>query len=164
MFTIPLANVHIKLAAAVDLCYELHGSPNTYYNFISDQCYSVNAHYALRRTRRRDLHIVDQITFHAANSLGQCVDVVIELDGSTCQATANEAVLSSNGGTFDRGGVHVQAFREKVLVSVPSCGGEDPELAVEFIIKCRGWRDVSVMEFEVHNGKEISSAAHGLIG
>ena len=166
MFIVPLANVYIGRAAAIDLCYEIHGSADTYYNFISDRYYSVNARYAVHATMGEELTVVDQITIHAARTNGHCVDIVIELDGPTCVATVNGAVLQGdNGEYFDNGGVEVRSFQDNnVLVIVPSGVKEGGGVPVELTVKCREWKNTNIIEFQVQNGKGISPDAHGLIG
>ena len=160
LFIVPLVNAHIGHAPAVELCYEIDGFDGVYYNMISDHCYSVNARYTLRQTMGEELNVIDQVTVHTARTNGHCVDIVIELDGPTCVTTVNEAVLGENH--FNNGGVEVWSFRDKALVTVPSCGKEF--VPVEFIVKCREFRNTNSIEFQVQNGRGISPDAHGLIG
>ena len=92
------------------------------------------------------------------------MNIAVKLDGQNCLTTVNGAEQIENGKLYKNNGVIVQAFSEKVLFSVPSCGGEDALPDMKFIVKCRGWKNTNIMEFQVDDGRAISSYAHGLIG
>ena len=44
----------------LSLCYEVHGRPREYFNFVTDDCASVNAHYI---DLTADLNIIDRVAY-----------------------------------------------------------------------------------------------------
>ena len=159
MFIVPLYG--IKQGMNQQLCYEVYGQPNQYFNLLSDRCVSVNAHYTEHSSRKsRMLHIVDQIAIISSNNIGQCVEIVVELD------TKEKLSVHVNGAKVNQevknGEVQVLSYNTHASVSVPNCAsGEVLTMSVQLKTMLR---DVSYLEFQIHGGHTIDASAHGLIG
>ena len=159
MFIVPLHG--IEHGNNQQLCYEVYGQPNQYFNLLSDRCVSVNAHYTEHPSRKsRTLHIVDQIAIYSSNNIGQCVEIVVEIDvDGKLSVHVNGAKLNQE---VKHGEVHVLSYSGHATVSVPNCAsGEILTMSVQLKTMLR---DISYLEFQIHGGNTIDASAHGLIG
>ncbi len=75
------------------LCYEIQGAADKYFNFGTDECISVNAHYAAVSSR---LNVINQIGIRTVGDDGQCrnilVNVIVE-----CSVSVDGVSLDSTG-------------------------------------------------------------------
>lgn len=152
LFTVPITGRQ----PPQHLCYEIRGISDEYFNFISDECVSVNAHYEERTLQgeTRPLHVVNEIAIRAVDSAGACVNIIIDRNG--CTASIGGAIssgYSSNGITHTPdGSVH--------RVTVPNCNDTDLEMEVE----CEEVNGLTMLRFEVIRGTNLRESSHGLIG
>ena len=107
------------------LCYEIHGAVDQYFNFVSDECISINAHYV--QAPRTDLiNIIDSMSFVAVDDQGIChhisVDVVncsATVDGNTLQPMSRKQ--STVNSPYEEKGIFVHSYTFRVRISVPDC-------------------------------------------
>ena len=165
IFTIPIDIQGSK--HDLELCYEVYGTAEQYFNLVSDECLSVNAHYSnskvISHSGQRPMHFIDQISVMAVNNIRHCVTIVVEMYQNECLATVNGAVLSfDNADMFESMGVNVSlSSHNRVLVSVPNCGSEN----VQMIMSCKTMgTNGGFVEFQIQDGLGIQSSAHGLVG
>lgn len=120
----PLINVHLILPSdssmsKTSLCYEFHGIPNKYFNLLSNNCTSINAHYATI-SGHASINIIDEVAIHTADLANQCIDISVTVG---CTALVNGAPVDPNH-TYSRSGVLVTKYNDAtVQVSVPTCSG-----------------------------------------
>ena len=133
------------------LCYEIHGAAGQYFNLISDECLSVNAHYV---GRDGALNVLDKIGIRAVNRNGRCLNISVNLDG--CTATVNGVQRQQ----YRRGGIQLQVDGNIVTVSVPNCFDTNVEMEVE----CQNISGLEMLRFEVTRGLNLREDSHGLIG
>lgn len=155
LFTVPLPN-------SQHLCYEIRGAAEEYFNFISDSCVSVNAHYTERTLagENKELHVIDEIAIRAVDNAGDCIDILVDRNG--CTASINRIsfdiseVYSTNGitvfGRTPRG--------DGVSISVPNCNDMDLEMEVV----CETMNGIDMLRFEVMRGLNLRETSHGLLG
>ena len=161
MFTVPLYTPDLALPHTYSLCYEIHGSGNQYYNFISDGCTSVNGHYFSTddpNDDHRDFHGVDRIRIRAVNKNQQCVDVsVIQGPDKLCTTSVGNNVISS----YDSSGITVSVDRNTTRISVPNCADAALEMTVHCNVTPSG---IGYQEFRVIRGLNLNEDSHGIIG
>ena len=59
--------LEVLLTDQISLCYEIHGVADKYFNLVTDECISVNAHYAAVSS---SLNVVNQIGMRAVGDDG----------------------------------------------------------------------------------------------
>ena len=165
LFSVPLNLVDgselLELKTLLHLCYEIHGSPDTYFNLVSDECTNINAYYTgvvLDTKESLGLNIITQIGVRAIDSLGNCVRVRID-SASNC----TPVVMTAEGGVvsevrYDRDGVIVSKVRNRVRVSVPNCGGN----RLVMWVTCQD--PGGMMRFDITRGVGLTPTSHGLLG
>ena len=138
------------------LCYEIRGTSDEYFNFISDECVSVNAHYDVRDSPQEDrpLHVVNEIAIRAVDNAGACVNILIDRNG--CTASVDGAIVPG----YSRNGIILTPAGLKYQVSVPNCNETDLEMEVV----CEENNNLTMLRFEVTRGANLREASHGLIG
>ena len=162
IFSVPISGSKHNL----ELCYEIYGTTNKYFNLVSDRCLSVNAHYTNSEKINhsgRPLHFIDQVSIMAMNNIGHCITTVVEIERNQCLVTVNGAVLRFiDNDKFEASGVEVTlSLSNRVLISVPNCGEEK----VLMILSCKlSGLHSGFVEFQIQDGQEIQPSAHGLIG
>ena len=161
---------HIELSAneVVNLCFEIHGRADEYFNLVSDSCVSVNAHY-VRAHPLLGYNIINEITVRAVGLDGTCRNIVVRVAG--CQASIDGTVLN---GTFSSAGVSVRTYSNRVRISLPNC--QDLDLVMWVLCernKLRGFPEqgepninvgVDLLRFVIARGYNIRETAHGLLG
>lgn len=149
LFTVPIPD-------SQHLCYEIRGTADRYFNFISDSCVSVNAHYVEHSVAgdRRPLHVVDQIGIRAVDNASSCVNILVDRNGCTT------SVNSSPRLSYSRNGITVVATSAGAVVNVPNCN--DVDLEMEII--CENMIGVDMLRFEVTRGTNLREVSHGLLG
>lgn len=146
------------------LCFEIHGEQDQYFNFVSDDCVSVNAHY----TRLNQyLNIIDQVAVRAVDSARGCRNIQVDLD--TCLPTVDGALLTSN---FRENSVYVRIYRTHVRISVPNCNGTSHLVMNVICQRNFSFQDpytgesspVNMIKFVISRGINLNENSHGLIG
>jgi hypothetical protein len=158
----------------LSLCYEFHGMANTWFNFITDMCTNVNAHYApvidppvVIDDQVIEFNIIDQIGVIAINDDKECVEITVDVNG--CKAEVKGAPIASQ---FKDKGISVRKIQNRVRIAVPNCGEQRlimwvtcetrtltaPKTLVEF-------KDFPVLRFDVKRGLNFGHVdSHGIIG
>lgn len=151
----------------VSLCYEIHGRPREYFNFVTDDCASVNVHYV---NITRYLNVIDRVGIRAVGTGArpQCRNISVDLNG--CSAMVDGSPIDPSG-RYSFEGIRVRRYPERVRVAVPNCN--DLSLVIWIFCQTRELHDP-------FNGGTISSRmikivvmrglnfghrnAHGLLG
>lgn len=139
------------------LCYEIRGAADKYFNFISDSCVSVNAHYVEHQVagESKPLHVIDEIAIRAVDTSNtSCVDILVDRNGCT---TSVGGVPTSS---YSENGVRVTSSGSRVVVNVPNC--QDMDLEMEVV--CENLNGVNMLRFEVTRGLNLRESSHGLLG
>ena len=152
------------------LCYEVHGEADKVFNLISDECTTVNAHYAKApiASPNIDLNVVDAIGVVALSLSGsECVNILIELD--TCQATVNNTDVH---GVYQGDGIRVREYTNRVRIAVPNCARAGTDLVMWAF--CLNGRTEDPVTWESYNftfirltvmrGLNFQEQSHGLVG
>ena len=136
------------------LCYEIRGIKDMYFNFISDSCVSVNAHYAERilASESTPLHVMDEIAIRAVNNAKQCTNILI--DRTNCTTSVDNSVINA---AYDVSGIRVIPRGNTVVITVPNCNDTDLEMEIE----CE---EGDRLRFEVTRGINLREESHGLVG
>ncbi|XP_064387537.1 uncharacterized protein LOC135335856 isoform X6 [Halichondria panicea] len=100
----------------IHLCFEVHGSSDAYFNLVSDDCVSVNAHYQ-QIAAGEDINIVDDISVRAVDSNGSCHNIEVLLD--QCTATVDGVVIND---MYSMNDIMVRKYPSRVRIAVPNCG------------------------------------------
>lgn len=140
------------------LCFEIHGHPDKYYNLISDECTSVNAHYIPIG------EFLDEIGIRAVDNNGLCKNILVQLNG--CSVSVNgvgvDRFYSENGISISR-----RASIGRIRVNVPNCN----DLTLMMRIDCQervmpgSNGTVRMIRFEVLRGLNFGHRdSHGLLG
>ena len=152
----------------INLCYEIHGRAEQYFNLVSDSCISVNAHY----TRAHQLlryNVIDEITVRAVDLDGVCRNMSVRVSG--CQTSVDGMSLNS---TYSSAGVSVRMYQNRVRISAPNC--QNLDLVMWVLCEqntLKGFPeqrepnitvDVNMLHFVIARGLNIRETAHGLIG
>ena len=177
LMTVPLylsnasvfSNIELAENEMVNLCYEIHGQADEYFNLVSDSCVSVNAHY-VRAHPLLGYNIIDEITIRAVSLNGVCKNVIVSIY-SGCRASIDGTLLNS---TYSSAGLSIRTYKNRVHISVPNCQDLDlvmwvfceqntligfPEIGEPDITAV-----VDMLRFVIARGFNIRETAHGLLG
>ena len=162
IYTVPLYTPDQSKPHTYSICYEIHGEANRYFNFISDECTSVNGHYFGTRDydpdSTRDFHGVDGVYVLAVNNDKQCVNITVSLDQiNDCETSLNGGRISS----YKHRGISVQVAGNTTNITVPNC--VDGALTMQVICKATD-NGTKFQEFRVIRGLNLNEESHGLIG
>ena len=166
MFVVPFYTPSAAKAHSYSLCYEIHGYKDETYNFISDECTQVTAHYHespnpdvdLATGTNRNFHSVDQIHITAVNNRQQCVSISVTLENNICSTSVSGSPLVGN---YTHHGIIVKQISINTTeVSVPN--GADNKLVM--YIKCKNLHRIPFVELRVVRGLNLRESSHGLIG
>ena len=161
----PLMTVPISLNTS--LCYEVHGEADKFFNLISDDCVSVNAHYARSGINNPNitLNVIDAVGVRAVANNDLCVNIRVDLDG--CTAHINSVNISR---MYSDSGITVRVYPNRVRITVPNCDSMD---LVMWIFCSRGrtedpytWEyfPFNFIRFVVMRGLNLREESHGLVG
>ena len=152
------------------LCYEVHGRANKYYNLVTDECTSVNAHYVAASD---ELNVIDEIAIRAVDDTGStCKNIRIELNG--CKTFIDDIELTqpmySMNGIYIRRMVKSISGLGRVRVSVPNCNDQRLVMRIDCqkreLYSSNGTTFTAKMiRYEVMRGlNDGHKDAHGLLG
>ena len=154
----------------LNLCYEVHGEADAYFNLVSDGCVSVNAHYTQVRPTESQ-NIIDAVYVRAVDNEGACINVAVNLDG--CSASVNDAMLDDS--RYTKMGVSVRRYTNRVRIAVPNC----QELDLVMWVICERntfWSsqldangvevtfEADMIKFVIARGFNLQETSHGIIG
>ena len=89
----PIPNI-CEIGIGVDsasLYFEIHGERDSYFNLVTDECVSVNAHYFAVTDY---LNGIDSISMRAVDNAGQCKNISVNFQG--CSASVDGVTLTTN--------------------------------------------------------------------
>jgi len=115
LLTVSIPNI-CELGIGIDsalLCFEIHGERDSYFNLVTDECVSVNAHYFAVTDY---LNGIDSISVRAVDNAGQCKNISVNLQG--CSASVDGVTLTTN---YRSRGIFVRPYPDRVRISVPNC-------------------------------------------
>ncbi len=162
------SNINLSQNEVINLCFEIYGRADEYFNLVSDSCISVNAHYQ-RANPQLSSNVIDEITVRAADLDGICRNIAVSV--GNCQASIDGAVLDE---TYTSAGITVRLYRNRVRISAPNC--QDLDLVMWMFCEqteLRGYPalgepdivvNVSMIHFVIARGFNIRESAHGLLG
>ena len=154
----------------VSLCYQVHGEEDKFYNLVSDDCVSINAH-VTQPISGVNSHVIDKIGIRAiGNNATYCYDIGIAREN--CAVTVNGHPVSLNE-KFKAEGIEV--FNDRLIarnpnvirISVPNCGRA---LVDTINITCTEYQILNsptpteVLELQTMRGVSPIEAAQGLVG
>ena len=156
-------------ASSLSLCYQVHGRAGKFYNLLSDNCVSVNAHVS-RPFSEVEAHVIDQIGITTIGNNGTCYYIEIERQG--CSVKVNNQDISVNT-QFEEDGIVVFYDRRIVrnppviYVTFPNCGRPTVDY---FFISCTEYHirgtptPAEILQFGSSREKSLIRPPHGLIG
>jgi len=150
-----LIDAQPELAMAA-LCYSIDGSPNRYFNLVSDKCVSVNA-YIIPAQRANYFNVISRVGITAVDRDGNCQN--IEIDQEDCSATVG-AMPITNGVMYNLAGISVKQRRNGYRISVPNC----EQGSVVMWVFCKTIREADMLRFVVARGNNLMPTSHGLVG
>lgn len=169
LFSVPISVSNEQLQALkvekLSLCYEVHGQPGKWFNFVTDSCTSINAHYS---TLTRYLNVINRVAIRTVDNNGQCVN--IHVDVNQCAATVDDVTLSVMG-QYSLGGVTVKRYQNRIRISVPNCA----DITLVVWVACEEHKILNpqtngvlvahMLKLVVMRGLNFGqSRAHGLLG
>lgn len=174
LLTVPIRGNFSNIGIGVNdlsLCYEIHGKANEYFNFISDECTTVNAHF-MQAEAAAFLNVIDEIAV-VAQSNGGCKRISVNVNG--CSARVNNMELPLIGGRrmpYDSDGVSVKAYPGRVRISVPNCA--DSKLVMWVFCQNQSMEDpfndgqmlgpIPMIRYVVSRGLNLQEYSHGILG
>ena len=141
------------------LCYEIHGDANQWFNLVTDNCTTVNALY----TPLNDiLNVITKIGVKAVDDDNKCVEIFV--NRSQCTVSVNGTDLEM--GSYSSGNINVRRYSKRARISVPNCN--DINLIMWVICEERIILSPNVtgemLKFVVLRGLNYGRRAHGLLG
>ena len=155
------------------LCYEIHGDADKYFNLVSDDCTTVNAHYS-QAPAAPAINIIDSISVVAVDDQGNCQRISVDVDG--CLATVNNVTLEPISekrsiSTYDENGISVRSYTSRARITVPNCADNKLvmwvvcEYATVFDGHNEAYTDhMNMIKFEITRGLNLHEYSHGLLG
>ena len=143
------------------MCYEVQGQSDTFFNLISDNCVSVNAHYvAAEEPGENVIKAIGVVGTDRANTC-HYVNVSVTENG-TCEAMVDGEELFNN--SSDMTGIVVKHRNELVRIDVPNCGSEHLVMWVHCQKLLVRTMPQTMIKFTINRGLCQRPSAHGLIG
>jgi hypothetical protein len=173
LFTVPILvsedDLQIIGAPRLSLCYEVRGTSGSWFNFITDMCTNVNAHYVGVTDNGvviPDVNVIDQIGVFAVNDDKECVEIEVNVEGCTAEVKGVPIVSQ-----FREKGISVRKYQNRVRLVVPNCA----EQTLVMWVICETRRvvnpdtfegiDVNAIKFVVKRGLNFGHVkSHGLLG
>ena len=154
LFTAPVGN------GDAHFCYEIHGTPNTVFNLVSDKCTVVNAGYIPTRVPQNG-NVIGSVGIRAADSAGNCHNVEVRFSSPGSNYDLDVFVDGQPVfGVARVDSVQVRRYSNRVRVSVPN--GELVDLVMwVMVVEMRG---ENMIKFVIMRGVNLSPTSHGLVG
>ena len=153
-------------ANTLSLCYQIHGKAEKYFNLLSDQCVSVNAH-VIQPHSDIDSNVMDQIGVRAIGNNGSCYNIM--MNHHDCSVHINGQQLSDNT-DFQEEDIVVKQYAtsigqpQSVQISVPNCDSG----SIDIFISCTYYNiqnmATEILQFGSTRGEVLAEPPHGLIG
>ena len=165
-FTAPvnIDPAELGLTEFVSLCYEIHGRPETVFNFVNDECTVVNAHYYQPHSGI-DINVINIIAVRAVDGGGTCRNIQVDLSG--CSASIDGALINT---TYQSDGISVRRYPRRVRISVPNC----KNIQLVMWVFCQSGTlnnplngdnmATDMIRFVIARGLSLTEESHGLLG
>jgi len=146
----------------LSLCYEVHGIAGRHFNLISDECISVNGHYASAGPL---FNVIGSIAVRAVDQTGQCRNISVNAEG--CSASVDDTNIDA---MYRVAGISVRRYPNRVRIAVPNCANID---LVMWVICQNGTFfglnesesfTVQMIKFVITRGFNLQERSHGIIG
>ena len=168
VYTVPILNFTEGSSPICDttgypICYEVHGQSDAFFNLISDNCVSVNAHYVAAVEDRNN--VIKTIGVVATDKANRCHYVNVSVtENGTCEAMVDGEKLVNN--SADMTGIVVKHRNKLVRIDAPNCGQRSHHLVMW--VQCQRLMVVNLPQamimFTINRGLCQRTSAHGLIG
>ncbi len=145
------------------MCYEVHGQSDTFFNLISDNCVSVNAHYIAAENSWKN--VIKAIGVVATDRANRCHYVNVSVtENGTCEAIVDGEELVYSSAAIH--GVAVKHRIKLVRIGVPNCGLGSEHLVMWVHCQRLLVRNMpqTMIKFIINRGLCQRPSAHGLIG
>ena len=144
-----------------NLCFEVHGQPDTHFNIISDACVSVNALYVSAMTVDGPINIISSIGIRAQDNQGNCQNIRVDLNECNVSTGMGGVLATLNTSTYSQDGVTIlKRMTDKVHVSVPNCDN----FMLNMWVICERGDPVDMIRFQITRGINLRPTSHGLLG
>ena len=145
------------------MCYEVQGQSDTFFNLISDNCVSVNAHYVAAEEPVGN--VIKAIGVVGTDRANKCHYVNVSVtENGTCEAMVDGEELVNDSKGFH--GLAVKHRIKLVRIDVPNCGLGSEHLVMW--VHCQmfllGNMPQTMIKFTINRGLCQRPSAHGLIG
>ena len=145
------------------MCFEVQGQSDTFFNLISDNCASVNAHYVAAEDPVGN--VIKAIGVVGTDRANRCHYVSVSVtENGTCEAMVDGEELVNI--SADMYGLVVKHRNKLVRIDVPNCGQRSEHLVMW--VHCQMfllWNGPQTMiKFTINRGLCQRPSAHGLIG
>lgn len=146
----------------INLCYEIHGRANENFNLVSDECVSVNAHYAKGFGRQ---NIINTIGVRA-RTLGEiCFNIRVEVMGCRVAVSnsSNELLRNLDTHIYEVDDISIRQYSDRVRITVPNCD----QLALIMWVVCEQGDGINIpdmIRFKITRGLNLKPTSHGLLG
>ena len=145
------------------MCYEVHGQNDAFFNLISDNCVSVNAHYVAAEEPRDN--VIKEIGVVATDKANRCHYVNVSVtENGICEAEVDGVQLVND--SSDMTGIVVKHRSKVVRIDAPNCGQRSDYLVMW--VQCQkimlGSTPQTMIMFTINRGLCQRPSAHGLIG
>lgn len=170
LFTVPINTQNTSnIPEGFPICYDVHGSSNTHFNFVSDNCASVNAYYALADNPEAG-NVIKEIGVVATDNSTEChyIRVAVVNNGSCVAMVDGQAPQS---GIYNSRGIRFNHKNGLVRITVPNCSPLHLKLELVMWVRCQkcvlvhGSRiEQPLIKFVISRGLKNRALAHGLIG
>jgi hypothetical protein len=118
----PLFSVSLDMKGAETdshLCYEVHGESGMYLNFVSDACFSINAHYDVI-DGAPFYNRIDQVFVAASDAAGGCSNILIDAAQSCTTASLSSGKEQRDlSERYRRNGLQIEFLDGSVEVLLP---------------------------------------------
>ena len=166
----PLFAVPLQLSEPVDfelgdnppdrvlLCYEIHGRANQWFNLVTDECTSVNAHYI---NVTDYLNVINRIAVRAIDDNGACRQIAVDVNGCSIELDGMPLNLSR----YSHDGIRIRKYPQRVRILVPNCAEQSLIMWITCESRDLEDRNTELLRFDVMRGLNLGHRdSHGLIG
>ena len=142
----------------VILCYEIHGKEDLWFNLVTDECTSVNAHYS---NVAPQLNIINRIAVRAVDDDGACREIAVDVDGCSIEVDGMPVNFSRNSNS----GIRIRKYPQRVRILVPNCAEQSLIMWITCESRILEDIDTELLRFDVLRGLNFGHRnSHGLIG
>ena len=145
------------------MCFEVQGQSDTFFNLISDNCVSVNAHYVAAEEPGEN--VIKAIGVVATDRANKCHYVNVSVtENGTCETVVDGEELVNDSKGFH--GLEVKHRIRLVRIDAPNCGQRSHHLVMWVHCQKLMVRTMpqTMIKFTINRGLCQRPSAHGLIG